>query len=213
VWGGHVAGGLYVALLALSGTGQSASQAPPPPPVPGAPAIVAAPEAVRPRRLSVTITPFYPAWELFDLVGDDFPVFELAAEIRVHEKVGIALMVAGAAHSGSFTGVTTRDLAFEAGAEPRWYAFGDFRHGMQLGVELRYFRMSSVLTFVPDGGQLPFHFEGYLAGPFLGYKYTADVGFTVEAKLGFVARDLTMSDAGDHPNVLPITDLKIGWSF
>ena len=58
--------------------------------------------------------------------------------------------------------------------------------------------------------------EGVAVGPFLGYKYTADVGFTFDAQLGiervFAKATSGSSNASDSTYV-PLLNLNVGWSF
>jgi hypothetical protein len=88
---------------------------------------------------------------------------------------------------------------------------GDFRHGMQLGAELLYLHLSDANLSVSG--------EGLAVGPFVGYKYTADVGFTFDTQLGVEhigARAQgnagSTAPASDSTNIL-LLNINVGWSF
>jgi hypothetical protein len=154
----------------------------------------------------------YVAWEIFGSAHQEFPVVEFSAELRAHDKVGVALVVVGGTGSDTVNGYGTLEtVAVEAGVEPRYYVIGDFERGVELGAELRYFRVLSVYTTPYDS--TPAAVAGYLAGPFVGGKYTTDRGFTVEVKLGFVRVDRTVTNPDQNRSAYPITDLRLGWSF
>lgn len=214
-----------LALVASAGlfpTVVAAEPAPPtaaPPPtspegqLPPAAATPPAPSPRRPAFLSATITPLALPWEIFDLTAPDvFAIVAVSLELRAHPNLGIAFMGLAGDETNTYLDVKSHETFFEIGVEPRWYLRGGFR-GWMAGAALHYFRMHSVLTENNSGGDLPFDFAGYTYGPFFGYKYTAPIGFTVEAKVGFEAIKRTMSDSGSHPEILPITDAKVGWSF
>jgi hypothetical protein len=62
--------------------------------------------------------------------------------------------------------------------------------------------------------------EQFMAGPFVGYKYTAGFGFTAEVQVGAMAgpRYTYASNSGTGEaawdfNWLPIANLGVGWSF
>jgi hypothetical protein len=116
------------------------------------------------------------------------PVFELTGELRVHDKFGVAF-VAGAGHiSDNTSNVKLTASVFEVGALVRGYIVGDFRHGMQLGAEVLYLHLSTT-EFRARGA-------GVAVGPFLGYKYVAPIGFTVDVQLGveYVGARATATD-------------------
>lgn len=181
-----------------------------PPPGPPQPPVVPRVEAAAPEipAFSLTISPLH-------LIGG--PILELTGELRVHDKIGVAL-VAGA---GRITdniddgfGNTTKLTAsvFEVGAQVRGYVVGNFRHGMQVGAELLYLHLSTD-EFVAKG-------EGIAVGPFLGYKIATRVGFTFDAQLGveYVGARASASDSQtsvktEDSSVIPLLNLNVGWSF
>jgi hypothetical protein len=205
-------GSLFVTVLSLitiaapaMAEAQSAD-APPPATSPDgtAPAgSVAAAGPTHPQRLvSVSISPLH----LF------LPIVELTGEYRAHDKVGVALIAGAGQYSSSSGGVDIKATAFEAGAQVRYYVVGDFRHGMQLGAELLYLHLSDAR--ISTSG------EGLAVGPFLGYKYTADIGFTFDGQLGFEyvgARAMASAGGATATNsgssYIPLLNLNVGWSF
>ena len=150
-----------------------------------------------PRRVfSLTISPIHLT----------FPIVELTGEIRAHDKLGLA-MVAGV---GRYTdkSVDISAAVYELGAQLRFYAIGDFRHGMQLGAEVLYVHLSQ--------SNLSLRGEGLAVGPFVGYKVMADAGFTFDAQvgaqyLGLRATDGYSAETGEEFIVL--LNLNVGWSF
>ncbi len=173
------------------------------------------PWAVRhPPIVSATITPFAIPWHIFEITRPNlYPIFAMALELRAHPSLGIAVMGLADDETNTNGSVTSHDTFYEIGVEPRWYPMGHFR-GLMAGAALHYFRLHMILTDVYTGSSpWPFDFAGYTYGAFAGYKYTALIGFTVEVKGGFAYVKRTMSDSGPHPDFVPITDVKIGWSF
>jgi hypothetical protein len=178
------------------------------------PAASPPPAPRRPAILSVTFTPLALPWEIFELTRPNvFAILAVSLELRAHPKFGIAVMGLAGDETDTFISARSHDTFFEIGAEPRWYLRGDFR-GWMAGAALHYFRMHIVVTDLLGGFDYdPFDFAGYALGAFFGYKYTAPIGFTVEVKGGVETIKRTMSDRGSHPDILPITDVKVGWSF
>jgi hypothetical protein len=173
---------------------------PPPPGVSGPPPLPpAVPEVTHPRRVfSLTISPIH----LF------LPIVELTGEARVHDKVGVAVLGGAGRYSDTQNGIKLSATAFEAGAQVRYYLLGDFRHGMQLGAEFLYLHLSD--------SQLAVSGEGFAFGPFLGYKFVADVGFTFDTQLGFEyvgARAATATTMASGGEFIPLLNLNVGWSF
>jgi hypothetical protein len=140
------------------------------------------------------------------------PVVELTGELRVHDKVGVALVVGAGKISDTVSNVKLTASVVEVGAQLRGYVVGDFRHGMQLGAEVLYLHLST--TDVSARG------AGVAVGPFLGYKYVAPIGFTVDVQLGveYVAARATATDgsqsaSNSNSTVIPLLNANVGWSF
>jgi hypothetical protein len=147
------------------------------------------------KTLSLTFSPIHLA----------LPVVELTAEIAATDQLGLAVILGGGAYRGF--GV------IEAGAQARYYAVGDFDHGMQLGVEVlgvHVFSDNALGTGIAGFG------TGVAAGPFIGYKFAADFGLTLDVQLGaawaFIRADAGGATANDT-DFLPILNLNAGWSF
>jgi hypothetical protein len=144
------------------------------------------------------------------------PVVELTGELRVADKLGLGLVAGlGRIQSTTVSGSGLADAAYtavELGAQVRYYLFGSFEHGLQLGAEALYVYLDrdSTISAAATG-------EGLAVGPFLGYKIASNLGFTFEAQAGaqaMVAKaksgsTLTSSSKG----VIPLLNLNVGWSF
>lgn len=113
---------------------------------------------------------------------------------------------------GGAGGFTDDLTVWEAGAQLRWYALGSFRHGLQLGAELLYVHASGDLLLSDDEATA----SGAALGPFVGYKYAANFGLTVDVQAGAqylaVAGDDEMDEDADS-GVIPLLNLNVGWSF
>jgi hypothetical protein len=168
---------------------------PPPPPV-----LLPMPvEPVHPRRVfSLTISPFHLA----------SPILELTGEARAADKLGLALVGGVGRYSETQAGVKVSAGVYELGAQARYYLVGDFRHGMQLGAEALYLRLADARLSATG--------EGLAIGPFAGYKYTTDVGFTVDVQLGFEYLAVRAHDdvsSTKDSTYIPLLNLNVGWSF
>lgn len=195
-----VAAALLMSRLAAAQAGYPPGPPGDPPPAPPgwtpvAPAAYQAPTPPH-RVFSLTISPLH-----FFL-----PVVELTAELRAHDKVGVAL-VGGA---GKITDKTANisATAYEVGGQLRFYALGDFRHGMMVGAEALYAHLSD--SNVSLTGQ------GLAVGPFLGYKVISDPGFTFDTQLGAQYMAVRATDgvsAASDDQFIVLLNLNIGWSF
>jgi hypothetical protein len=154
-------------------------------------------------RMAFTISPLHLT----------LPMGELTGEVRALDQLGVGA-VAGWGRIKDKESATTFN-AIELGAQVRYYVVGDFRHGMQLGVEGIYLNLG--------GGKdsISATVDGFAVGPFVGYKYTASVGFTFDAQLGAErvvfhasAHDTTGASASDSTkDWIPLLNLNVGWSF
>jgi hypothetical protein len=168
----------------------------PPPPMAYAPAPgwAPAPEPPHPRRVfSLTFSPIHLL----------FPVVELTGEARVHDKVGVALVAGAGKYTDNNIGISAG--VFEAGAQVRAYAVGDFRHGMQIGAEVLYLHL--------DAKEITTTGEGLAVGPFIGYKVMIDAGFTFDTQVGFEHVSARASNTNTDTDWIPLLNLNIGWSF
>jgi hypothetical protein len=194
------------ASLALAGA--ALAQTPPPLATPPQyyrppPVVVATP----PRPLPTATITFAPIL----LIA---PVFELTAELRAGERVGIAVI--GGAGSIKDRETDVKFSVYEAGGQLRYYVLGDFRRGLELGLEALYLHVSGSKGTTTGNG------EGLAVGPFIGYKLGTDVGFVFEAQLGIQRAGIAAeahdsasgtSDSGSTDRWLPLLNLNVGWSF
>ena len=149
-------------------------------------------------RVSVTVSPVH-------LI---LPVGELTAELRVHDRIGIAA-IAGAG-AVRVDGIEDRITVYEGGLSARYYVTGSFRTGLQLGAEAIYLHANTT------GDTMAVKAEGLGLAPFTGYKWTARSGLTLEGQLGVTyvavrAKSDTASD--DDSRVGPMLNLNIGYGF
>jgi hypothetical protein len=170
----------------------------------------AAEETEKPTRFaSVTFSPIH-------LV---FPIVEVTAEFAITPKIGVAgILGAGTVKLENSRGETVERLrAWELGAHFNYYVIGTFDHGMQLGVEALYLKVSR-----PEGSsdQLSVSGAGLALGPYAGYKIIAGPGFTFEANLGVQyvavraeASNSTTTATASEKRVIPLLNLNVGWSF
>ncbi len=139
------------------------------------------------------------------------PFVELTGEFKLADKIGLAVIAGAGTVKVTGTSVDTRVSVFEGGMSFRYYAIGDFRHGMQIGAEAIYLYASA------SKGSISASVNGAAVGPFIGYKYTARGGFTFDSQLGFARVGLAgRSNDGDKNSVSgwgPLLNLNIGWSF
>ncbi|HET6284828.1 MAG TPA: hypothetical protein VFH73_27980 [Polyangia bacterium] len=198
---------LAFAIPALAQAQTPSPGTPPPPPAiyappAGAPAPPLPPptyvESPAPHRsFSLTISPLH-------LIS---PILELTGEIRAADKLGIAVVAGAGKFSDTINGIKISATALEAGAQFRYYVLGDFHSGMQLGAELLYLHLSD--TNLSATGQ------GVAIGPFVGYKYTADVGFTFDGQFGVerLITDAPSSSTASTKRWFPLLNVNVGWSF
>jgi hypothetical protein len=155
-------------------------------------------------RFAITLSPFHLA----------LPVVHLTGEYRLSEQVGIAAILGAGQIKGTASGLyetAPTYTAFEAGGKFHYYAVGNFRHGMQVGGEVLVVHVSGSEKGVSESA------TGLLVGPFLGYKYTAGFGLTVEAQLGLAREGIGASaSTGDEltkSGWAALLNLNVGWSF
>lgn len=150
-------------------------------------------------KLSVTISPVH-------LI---FPIVELTGELRLQPKLGAAMII-GAGTADVALSDTDASI-YEVGGSVRYYAMGSFRQGLQVGGEVLYLGASH-----PGDGGGQIDGEGLELGAFVGYKYAARFGLTVEAQGGIAAGVVRASNASasnEDRAVRPLVNLNVGWSF
>ncbi len=121
-------------------------------------------------------------WSTFQSAGG---FAEIGAEAKATRKVGLGGSLGFAFLHGLREDFwNTKDvnyLAVEVGFSPRYYVIGDFDHGVQLGLQAKV-RLGFHDTFLIDrSSQIPLSIS---AGPYVGYKYTAPFGLTIEFQVG-----------------------------
>ncbi len=158
------------------------------------------------RPISITFSPIHLA----------LPVFELTGEYAINPQIGLAgILGVGQASVKDSLGNKESFSVFEAGASFRYYVLGTFRHGMQLGLEALYLSVEGEVDNAVGIGR------GMSVGPFVGYKFIASFGLTVDIQ-GGIAYTLigaeASNDSGDSASAsqdetLAILNLNFGWSF
>lgn len=159
--------------------------------------------------------------------------WKVNGEFRLAEKWGLQVSLGAGKVETDRKAVPEIDIR-EGGGQVRWYAIGDFDHGLQLGAELMFIDLSFPIYELKKE-RLPEPIDTGIAatafGPFLGYKVASRLGFTFEAQLGLQyygieARagiplstlhdsldGLTAELAAQTSMVLPLGNLNLGWSF
>jgi hypothetical protein len=159
------------------------------------------------RVFSLTLSPIH-------LV---FPIYEFTGEYAVDPQFGVA----GILGAGSIT--VQNDLdddvkipVFEFGGQAMYYALGSFRHGLQLGGEMVYIKISP-----PKDEGVSIDLNGLTFGPLIGYKFISSFGLTFLAQAGWQfltaqvkatdesGQEIEGSGSGGFPNL----NLNVGWSL
>lgn len=152
----------------------------------------------RPLHASITLSPLH-----FVL-----PAGELTAEFAITPQIGVAAI--GGIGSIANDGSNERTLVYEVGISPRYYVWGNFRQGVELGVEVLYAHASADSQLV----MTTLKAEGLAIGPYAGYKWASSVGFTLEGQIGasyFAVRG--DGATADDSRFALLLNLQAGWSF
>jgi hypothetical protein len=137
-----------------------------------------------------------------------FPIVEVTGEVRLPADFSVAA-IGGVGRIAGFT-------AWEVGAQGRYYLIGGFEHGMPLGVEASFVQVEAREDSISGTGQ------GLGIGPFVGYKFASDLGFTIDlaggVQFGVVRARATDGESGETARassntVYPLLNLNLGWSF
>lgn len=168
---------------------------------------VAATQAQVAKPLTITISPFH-------LVA---PIFEFTGEYALSPKFGAALI-------GGYGGLKIKNSlnneveipVLEIGGQAAYYVLGSFRHGMQVGAELLWIKVSP-----PKDQGVTVAANGIAIGPMIGYKWVARFGLTLLAQGGYEllfaqakARDVNGQELEASTDTgIPLVNLNIGWSF
>jgi hypothetical protein len=128
------------------------------------------------------------------------PIVEITVEKRASENLGVA-GIAGAGTSEEYR-------VWELGVSGRYYLLGDFASGLQLGAEAVYVHINT--------GSSELSGSGLSVGPFVGGKWTANSGFTLDGQLGaqYVGTQASSgSTSASEYSLGPLLNLNLGWSL
>jgi hypothetical protein len=139
-----------------------------------------------------------------------FPEVYLSYEHKLSERTSFGL-AAG-------VGEVLNMPVFEIGGKFSGYTSGNFDGGYPLGVEFGYVTMS-VEDF--DGAGMNGKGSAVYFAPSIGYKYVAEVGFTLDLNIGLQifsgSATATWPDGAQHKKDIsgagPLLRALIGWSF
>ncbi len=190
-----VAATALVAALAAPAFGQKPGQPPPPG------ATRDAPEPI--PQLSLTFSPVH----LF------LPFVELTGEYRLG-AAGLSAAVilgAGSIDPEEDPGDPPSDESFklyEIGGQLRYYFFGDFSRGWQIGIELAY--VAATDDSQGEGDSLLA--EGFVTGAFAGYKRAFYGHYTLDIQ-GGVQRFTLRTTTADQTEVQPLVNINFGYTF
>jgi hypothetical protein len=137
------------------------------------------------------------------------PVAELTAELRLANRIGVAVILGAGSVRETLT--DTRIRVYEGGASFRYYVTGSFRSGLQLGGEALYVFASTDETTTMTTVAA----EGLGLSPFAGYKWTHRSGITLEGQVG--ATFIVIREKGgsmeEEKDIGPMLNLNFGYSF
>jgi hypothetical protein len=176
------------------------------------------------RNYTVTIQPILLA----------VPLGVLMYETRLTEPLGLALFGGYGQFDYERDGETVDATVYGAGLQLRFYAFDRHvdsraRFGEpHFGIEALWAHGEGAEEdggfFGTFGDDVWGRGEQFMAGPFVGYKYTLPFGLTAEAQLGWMF-GMRYWDGGESNTglggqenqwrfkTLPIANLGVGWSF
>ncbi len=147
----------------------------------------------RVRWFSLTFSPIHLA----------LPFVEVTGEFRVGEDLGIAA-IAGA---GDIKAKETdqRYKVYELGAQARYYVYGDFTRGFDVGIEAIY------LAAYDETGSAIIRGEGVTVGGYGGYKRVLN-GVTIDLQLG--AQVLAVRTATEQESKAgALVNVNFGYTF
>ena len=147
------------------------------------------------------------------------PMAELTGEYRATDKIGVAVVLGVGrmkVKTNTLAGTVEDSFtALEGGAQFRYYLFGSFIHGMQLGAEALWLYVDR-----DKNSSLSASGEGLAIGPFVGYKIATNIGFTFDTQLGVEyltarskASDTVTSASANDSAFIPLLNINVGWSF
>ena len=137
------------------------------------------------------------------------PMLELSAEVRILPRFGVAVIAGGGATRIKQTDELIKLV--EGGISPRYYVWGSFRRGLQVGAELLYLH-----AIADDFTGATISASGLSVSPYVGYKWTHRSGFTFEAQGGvsiLAIRGEGQMTSSSSTEVGPLVNLQVGWSL
>ena len=155
------------------------------------------------RSVAVTLSP------LHVLVG----VAEVAFEGRLARKFGLGGILGGGSLGPPPWAPQTsgRTPILEIGLSPRYYVIGTFDHGMQIGAE------GMVIAAWASSGSTSATAIGVGVAPYIGYKFTAPIGFVVEVQAGggytFAVAQASSGSTAAAQGAYFLLNLNAGWAF
>jgi hypothetical protein len=150
------------------------------------------------------------------------PVVEIQGEYGLTSSLSVAGVggYGNATVPSNLSGDEISFNVFEVGGQFRLYPIGDFEHGIQLGAEALYTEVTTEEGTTYAGERVVGTGEGLALGPFIGYKYVAGFGITIDIQ-GGVQRLFAQAEAsqngrmasGEREEWIPLANLNIGLSF
>jgi hypothetical protein len=148
------------------------------------------------------------------------PIFEADIEVMPIPHLGISIIggIGKVSVNSPDPSIDGTELnAYELGAHVIGYPLKDFS-SLQLGAEILWIKVSIdnfQNTDVSGTG------AGVAFGPFVGYKFIADIGFTLYVQGGFQyikveaeAHDTQGNSANaEQDGFIPLLNFNLGWSF
>jgi hypothetical protein len=151
-----------------------------------------------------------------------FPLFEVDVEVMPIPHFGVALLggIGQTSLRSAHPDVDgTKATVYELGGHLIAYPLKDFS-SLQLGAEILWVKVD-LDAIELQGAEVTGSGAGIAFGPFVGYKFIADVGFTLYVQGGFqymkVAAEAHAS-TGESANAeqdgfAPLLNFNLGWSF
>jgi hypothetical protein len=145
------------------------------------------------------------------------PLGEITVEYAITPKLGASIELGAGQRTLSDGNDEATGTEIEGGAQIRYYAWGSFRHGLELGGEF-------LEEYVKFNEPLPGNIAGAAAGgatlgAFVGYKIITHVGFSFEAQVGaryLIVDPQITGQANGVPAFdkwAPLLHINVGWSF
>jgi hypothetical protein len=161
-------------------------------------------------NLTLTISPFH----LF------IPMLVLQAEVRAGDYLGFAVIGGGGRLDAQTSDKKVLHFnAYQAGVQVVAYPFEPFQK-MQLGIEALWLHVT-VDPVTLGARRVTGLGAGLTVGPFIGYKWISEPGFSVFIQGGFkvlvsqahAKNDLGQSATVHENDLVLLLNMDIGWSF